>query len=47
MEQSEEELTSLLMRVKEETEKAGITLNIQTPKLLTSMANKWGKETKQ
>ena len=43
MEESEEELTSLLMRVKEETEKAGITLNIQTPKLLTSMANRWRK----
>ena len=43
MEESEEELKSLLMRVKEETEKAGITLNIQTPKLLTSMANRWRK----
>ena len=47
MEESEGELKSLLMRVKEETEKAGITLNIKTPKLLTSMANKWGKERKQ
>ena len=43
MEESEEELKSLLMRVKEETEKAGITLNIKTPKLLTSMPNRWGK----
>ena len=43
MEESEEELTSLLMRVKEETEKAGITLNIKTPRLLTSMPNRWRK----
>ena len=43
MEESEEELKSLLMRVKEETEKAGITFNIKTPKLLTSVPNRWGK----
>ena len=29
MAESEEELTSLLMRVKEESEKAGLKLNIQ------------------
>ena len=31
-----EELKSLLMRVKEETEKAGLTLNIQKTKIMTS-----------
>ena len=32
MAESEEELKSLLMKVKEESEKAGIKLNIQKPK---------------
>ena len=32
MAESEEELLSLLMRVKEESEKAGLKLNIQKPK---------------
>ena len=39
MEESEEELKSLLMRVKEETEKAGLNLNIKkkkNPKIMTS-----------
>ena len=33
---SEEKLKSLLLRVKEETEKAGLRLNIQKPKIMTS-----------
>ena len=33
MAESEEELKSLLMRVKEESEKAGLTLNIKNTKL--------------
>ena len=36
MAESEEELKSLLMKVKEETEKAGLKLNIQKTKILTS-----------
>ena len=34
--QSEEELKSLLMRVKEESEKAGLKLNIQKTKIMAS-----------
>ena len=34
--ESEEELKSLLMRVKEESEKVGLKLNIQKMKILTS-----------
>ena len=34
--ESEEELKSLLMKVKEESEKAGLTLNIQKTKIMTS-----------
>ena len=34
--ESEEELTSLLMKVKEESEKAGLKLNIQKTKFLAS-----------
>ena len=34
--QSEEELKSLLMKVKEESEKAGYKLNIQTTKIMAS-----------
>ena len=40
------ELKSLLIKVKEETEKAGLKLNIQKTKIMASdpiMANKWGK----
>ena len=33
---SKEELKSLLMKVKEETEKAGLKLNIQKTKIMTS-----------
>ena len=36
MAESEEELKKLLMRVKEESEKAGLKLNIQKPKIMTS-----------
>ena len=46
MVESEEELKSLLMKVKEESEKAGLKLNIQEMKIMASgpirfMANKW------
>ena len=36
MEESEEELKSLLMRVKEESEKVGLKLNIQKSKIMAS-----------
>ena len=36
MAESEEELKSTLMRVKEESEKAGLKLNIQKMKIMTS-----------
>ena len=36
MEEKEEELKSLLMRVKEESEKAGLKLNIQKTKIMPS-----------
>ena len=36
--QSEEELKSLLMKVKEESEKVGLKLNIQKTKIMTSSA---------
>ena len=36
MTESEKELKSLLMRVKEESEKAGLKLNIQKTKIITS-----------
>ena len=36
MEESEEELKSLLMKVKEESEKAGLKINIQTTKIMAS-----------
>ena len=36
MEHSEEKLKSLLMRVKEESEKAGLKLNIQKMKIMAS-----------
>ena len=34
--ESEEELKNLLMKVKEESEKAGLTLNIQKTKIMAS-----------
>ena len=46
MVESEEELKSLLMKVKEESEKAGLTLNIQKTKIMASGPitswQKWG-----
>ena len=39
MAENEEELKSLLMKVKEESEKAGLKLNIQKMKV---MGNRWG-----
>ena len=47
MAESEEELKSLLMKVKEESEKVGLKLSIQKTKIMasrpiTSWANKWG-----
>ena len=36
MAESEEELRSLLMKVKEDSEKAGLKLNIQKSKIMTS-----------
>ena len=36
MAESEEELNSLLMKVKEESEKAGLNLNIQKTKIMAS-----------
>ena len=46
MAESEEELKSLLMKMKEESEKVGLRLNIQKKKILAwshhFMANRWG-----
>ena len=47
MAESEEELKSLLMKVKEESEKVGLKLNSQKTKIMASgphhfMANRWG-----
>ena len=47
MAESEEELKSLLMKVKEESEKLGLKLNIQKTKIMASgphqfMADRWG-----
>ena len=48
MAKSEEELKSLLMKVKEESEKVGLKLNIQKTKIIMGiwshhfMANRWG-----
>ena len=46
MAESEEELKSLLMKVKEESEKVGLRLNIQKTKITIwshyFMANRWG-----
>ena len=36
MAESKEELKSLFMKVKEESEKAGLKLNIQKPKIISS-----------
>ena len=45
MAENEEELKSLLRKVKEESEKVGLKLNIQKMKIIWSyhfMANGWG-----
>ena len=45
MAESEEELKSLLIKVKEESEKVGLKFNIQKTKIIASgpiMANRWG-----
>ena len=45
MAESEEELKSFLLKVKEESEKVGLKLNIQKTKIMASghfMANRWG-----
>ena len=46
MAETEEELKSLLMKVKEESEKVGLKLNIQKMKIMASghqfMGNRWG-----
>ena len=47
MAESKEELKSLLMKVKEESEKVGLKLNIQKTKIMVSgsyhfMENRWG-----
>ena len=47
MAESEEELKSLLMKVKEESEKVGFKFNIQKMKIMASgpinfMGNRWG-----
>ena len=50
MAESEEELKSLLIKVKEESEKVGLKLNIQKTNGIWShdfIANRWGKEWKQ
>ena len=41
MAESEEELKSLLMKVKEESEKAGLKLNIQKTKIMASGPSTW------
>ena len=51
MAESEEELKSLLMKVKEESEKVGLKLNIQKPKIMASgpitSGKQMGKQWKQ
>ena len=48
MAENEEELKNFLMKVKEESEKVGLKLNIQKTKIMVSgpityfMANRWG-----
>ena len=39
---SEEELQSLLMKMKEESEKVGLKLSMQKMKIMAFMANRWG-----
>ena len=45
MAESEEKLKSLLLKVKEESEKVGLKINIQKTRIMASgpvMANRWG-----
>ena len=44
MAEREEELKSLLMRVKEESEKAGLKLNIQETKIMAPVPSLHGKQ---
>ena len=44
MAESEEELKSLLMKVKQESEKVGLTLNIQKTKIMASVPSLHGKQ---
>ena len=45
MAESEEELKSLLMKVKEESEKVGLKLNVQETKIMASdPITSWGKD---
>ena len=51
MAENKEELKSFLMKVKEESEKVGLKLNIQKTKIMASwshhfMANRWGNNGK-
>ena len=47
MAEIEEELKSLLMRFKKESEKAGLKLNIQKTKIMaSSLITPWGKQWK-
>jgi len=41
MAESEEELKSLLMKVKEESEKVGLKLNIQKTKIMSGPITSW------
>ena len=43
MAESQEELKSLLMKVKEESEKVGLKLNIQQAKIMASGPSLYGK----
>ena len=43
MAESKEELKSLLMKLKEESEEAGLNLNIQKTKIIASSPSLWGK----
>ena len=43
MAESEEELNSLLMKVKEGSEKVGLKLNIQKMKIMASVPSRHGK----
>ena len=43
MAESEEELKSLLMKVKEDSENAGLKLNIQKTKITASVPSLYGK----